>query len=301
MFYLNNTTVKIENPYKDVRYAEETQKLDIRFAFCIQTIPNTFCTVSNFVQCRDFLSDTLYWKRNKTYDKKIYNYSIKAEDYPLISDFIAVKARPDQLQNLQANITVGRLGRTYYYPTNDNTCGIISLARHWITNPVSISLASLLIKLLCDATVEENPIKNPRLPQKEKNYIKQIGTDFLEWLAINQTLIPKTPLDLLGTENLNDNDIHEFLGIVSMFKKYSPESNLKKEYTALKNYFQEKQKQKKEISETSKTTNNPDTTNYTAANNIFITPCFTATPATFLYQQKAAAQELQVAIQATGI
>lgn len=287
MFYLNNTTLKIENPYKEVCYAEEFQKLDIRFAFCVQTIPNTFCTVSNFVQCRDFLSDTLHWKRNKTYDKKIYKYSIKAENYPLISDFIAVKARPDQLQNLQANIISGRLGRTYYYPTNNDTCGVISLASHWIANPVSISLASLLIKLLCDVTTKENPIKNPRLPQKEKNYIKQIGADFLEWLTINQTLIPKTPLDLLNTENFSDTDIHDYLGIVSMFKKYSPESNLKKEYTALKKYFQEKQKQKKEISETSKTTNNPYSNNNTVLDNIFMT-----TLNIQAHHPKAAIQEL---------
>ena len=243
---------KVHNPHENVHYSEENQDLLVQFAFATPTIPNTWITLHNFVKCRDFLSDAIFWKTNGTLNKKVYGFSISKQNYTLLKNYIAVKARPEYIDSICQNCNAEFNGQFVTERTEDPSIALVTLHSIGVMNPVTISFFSLLIKLY--AVVDFGAIRkgkdledHPKIPAKEKGYLSKIGYDFfLVLLAQPQLHTVHNRLNFKDEKVLtyDDSTIHEYLGIVSMFNAHSPDSNLKTHYQTLKQQYENDKKNK---------------------------------------------------------
>lgn len=258
----------IHNPYQNETYHEEHQKLDIKFAFVTKTLPDTFTTLHNFVKCRDFLSDIIFWKENKTYDKSLYRFQLNPNNYPLVGKQLAIKAKQQHLENIIENCSWRTIGHFNTQSTKDPEIAIVDLPPDFTDNPSSISFYTLLIKT---AAVFNYRTQDPKtllnsLPLKERDYIERIGPDFFLFLVNNQNKLYPHPLQFTDPNvyTWDTQVIHEYLGIVSMFTRHSPDSNAKQYYQALKQQQQNNAKTNK--NKTSRTIHTPPKPNMAAVN-----------------------------------
>lgn len=228
---------KIHNSFESHNYAEEVQALKVKFAYITQILPNEYRTLHNYVNCRDFLSDVIYWHYNNLPHSNVYGFSIKEEDYPLLSPIFAIKASPQLLDNLQTNLTIPLFKGLKIYNTEDATTRIIHFSSSYLYNPVNISFLTLAIKLLAAKKAKTIPelVANKNLPQKEKSYLTKIGHQFFADLMASPHHLPSTHLQFSPEiSKWSLGQLHDFLGIVSMFSAYSPDSLLKREFQKLK-------------------------------------------------------------------
>lgn len=258
----------IHNPYQNEIYDEEPQQLDIRFAFVTQTLPDTITTLHNFVKCRDFLSDIIFWKKIKTYDKSLYRFKLDPNNFPLIGKQLAIKANRQHIENIITNCAWGTIGHFSTQPTKNPEITIVNLPTYFEDNPPSISFNTLLLKT---AAVFDYKRQNPKtlleyLPSKERNYIERIGLDFWIFLVQNQNKLYPHLLQFTDPNvySWDTTTIHEYLGIVSMFTPHSPDSNAKQYYQALKQQQQNNAKTNK--NKTSRTLSTPPKPNMAAVN-----------------------------------
>lgn len=238
----------LSNPYSDKKYDEEPQQLDIRFAFITKTLPDTYTTLHNFVKCRDFLSDAIFWWQNDQQNKSVYRFSV--EQLNLITPNLAVKGSEQHIKTLIENCAWGTLGQIMAEPTKDKEIALITLPNHAISNPSQISFYSLLLKLATIANFKHNEqfkiLDNENLPDKERDYLNIIGTDFFLYLYQHQSKLYYLPHKFIDPTvyKWSDSQIHEYLGIVSLFKKHSPDSIAKQYYLKLKQQFKNDNKNK---------------------------------------------------------
>ncbi len=242
------THMKLINPHANEYYAEEHQELQVKFAFVTETLPKEVKTLHNFVNCRDFLSDAIYWKQFKLKDIEIYGFKMSPLNIEQISPFMAIQADPSKLNQLEKN---ARIHENFYYVDRpEKNISLISLHEFAIRNPINISIASLMIKLLCVLDLKE-PFKNQidKLPKKEQGYLKVIGLPIMEGIA-RTGLGNCLSKDILRWEKpdevkkLDPYTLHDNLGIVSCFKPYSPDSNMKKYFLKLKKQVEAYEKSK---------------------------------------------------------
>lgn len=242
------THMKLINPHANEYYAEEHQELQVKFAFVTETLPKEVKTLHNFVNCRDFLSDAIYWKQFKLKDIEIYGFKMSSLNIEQISPFMAIQADPSKLNQLEKN---ARIHENFYYVDRpEKNISLISLHEFAIRNPINISIASLMIKLLCVLDFKE-PFKNQidKLPKKEQGYLKEIGLPLMEEIT-RSGLGNYLSKDILRWEKpdevkkLDPYTLHDNLGIVSCFKPYSPESNMKKYFLKLKKQVEAYEKSK---------------------------------------------------------
>lgn len=240
--------MKLTNLHQDKHYNQEAQQLDIRFAFVVETLPQEYITLHNFVKCRDFLSDIIYWKANNIQDVKIYDFGLTPIELEQLNNAIAIKADKNLIDNLLHNTRWAP-----FYLENckriDNNTVILFPDMGPFANPINTSLFSLMIKVMSVIDVTkpfEEQIK--LLPQKEQGYINKIGLQFFKQLlatnlSYNQKF-PKVALywDDVKTYNLDPYTLHENLGIVSVFSKHSPNSNIKRHFRQLKKQMEENEK-----------------------------------------------------------
>lgn len=267
MLSIHKSQILLVNPHENEHYDEEQQDLNIKFAFVTQTIPGTIRTLHNFVKCRDFLSDAIYWRNNSLTGKRVYGFSIKDTDFSFINSDLAIQTETEeQYNNLQTNFTTGVLRDfAQCYQTDKERTLYLRLRNFWDVNPTLISLVSLLIKLACAkvGSISEM-VNNPNLPYKEKKYISTINPTVLIYMLESPDFLPQADLDwITDVSDWSTDQIHDFLGIVSMFSPYSPNSNLKEAYKKIKT---------KALSETANIKNptNPDNDPLTSATMKFI-------------------------------
>lgn len=225
----------LHNPHKNKYYSEEGQTLVVQFAFC-KPVGNDFSTIHNFVNCRDFLSDVVWWKANQQYSQVVYRFAVQADDIADLQPLLAVTS--DLMPILRTNLSLIR-GIVNVHEIDETTV-VLELAPYWIANPVNTSLLSLSLKLLA---LKENSTWEELIAavgdHKERTYIKAIDEKRFLQLIQDPEALPTEPLIMANHDvclQWPAYQIHEYLGIVSMFKKHSPASNLK-------DYFQQKQKQ----------------------------------------------------------
>lgn len=242
------THMKLINPHANEYYAEERQELQVKFAFVTETLPKEVKTLHNFVNCRDFLSDAIYWKQFKLKDIEIYGFKMNPLNIEQISPFMAIQADPSKLNQLEKN---ARIHENFYYVDRpEKNISLISLHEFAIRNPINISIASLMIKLLCVLDFKE-PFKNQidKLPKKEQGYLKEIGLPLMEEITRSglgnylskDKLVWEKPDEI---KKLDPYTLHDNLGIVSCFKSYSPNSNMKKYFLKLKKQVEAYEKSK---------------------------------------------------------
>lgn len=240
--------MKLTNLHQDKHYDQESQNLDVRFAFVVETLPHEYVTLHNFVKCRDFLSDVIYWKNNNIQDVKIYGFGLTPVELGQFDNIIAIKADKNLIDNLIRN--------TYWAPFHienlkriDNETVILFPGMMPFTNPINTSLFSLMVKVMSviDLTKPfEEQVK--LLPQKEQEYINKIGLSFFKQLLSTHLAyskkFPQVALywDDVKTYKLDPYTLHENIGIVSVFNKYSPNSNIKRHFRQLKKQMEDSEK-----------------------------------------------------------
>ena len=240
--------MKLTNPHANTKFGEEYQELDVRFAFVTETLPKEVKTLHNFVKCRDFLSDAIYWKHKKIHDIEVYGFKLDSLDLQQISPFIAIKADPKKIDRLELNCVIP--GNFYWVDRPEKNIALISLPEYSIINPINISLSSLIIKLLTVLDIRK-PFKEQinLLPKKEQGYIKEIGLPLIEEVT-KKGLYSHLPRSVITWDNqdavnkLDPYTLHNNLGIVSCFKPYSPDSNIKQYFLKLKKQVEAYEKSK---------------------------------------------------------
>lgn len=254
--------MKLTNPHEHKHYDQEHQKLDVRFAFIVETLPKEYVTLHNFVKCRDFLSDVIYWKQRELSNIKIYGFSLTNIELEQVSNNLAIRAEPKLLDKLLQNINYASSYISNCKRIDDSTL-ILFINRAIIANPINISLFSLIMKVLTIIDINKN-FKNEikLLPAKEQDYINKIGINFFETLLVPgkipyQMKFPLSSLywDDINTYKLDPHTLHENIGIVSIFNTHSPNSNIKRHFRQLKKQTEDNEK--------STIKNNPRNVTYT--------------------------------------
>ena len=237
------TKTVLTNAFENVHYSEEKQQLQVKMALVASTLPNEYKTLHNFVNCRDFLSDAIYWKAQNTPNKRVYGFSISERDMLDIQPLLAIETDSKHIDTLYQNMHRYAMYHIQGYISLDKEHCILILDSRAIANPVNMSFITLYIKYLCVADAGNPVIEElKKLPAKEQRYIKTIGVSTFQRLINSpSTILPANPLQWTQdaeevVKNMGPEHIHDYLGIVSMFVSYSPNSNLKQ-------YFQELKKQ----------------------------------------------------------
>jgi hypothetical protein len=239
----------LTNPYKNNYYSEENQSLVVKFAIC-KPVGNGYETIHNFVNCRDFLSDVIFWHQNKIYDRSIYRFKVEEENLKTIYPYLAIESK--HLDNILSNIDLLKgVGKITGW--GDNTC-VIEFDPIWFANSANISLLSLTLKVLAHKRYRPFPELVASILEsnhKEKKYINTIKPE--RYIELITGGLKELSSDMLVMDNneeflsWDNSTIHEYLGIVSMFSTHSPKSNLMRYY--------QKQKQKKVAIERNKLKN----------------------------------------------
>jgi hypothetical protein len=252
----------LTNPYSNESYSEEAQSLVVKFAIC-KPVGNGYETIHNFVNCRDFLSDVIFWHQNKIYNRTLYRFQIETKNLQTIHPYLAIESK--HLDNILSNINqlkgVGKITGWV-----NNTC-VIEFDPIWFANSVNISLLSLTLKVL--AYKHNTPITTLveeilQSKHKEKEYIKKIKPE--RFITLITGSLKNLSSDMLVMDNNEEflswgnSAIHEYLGIVSLFNPHSPKSNLMRYY--------QKQKQKKVAIERNKLKNPNPCSSLLIANNL---------------------------------
>jgi hypothetical protein len=254
--------MQLINKHTNKDYAEEDQSLVVKFAVC-KPVGNDYETIHNFVNCRDFLSDVIFWHQNEMYGRSIYRFSIESKDLKTIHPILAIESNHtnkllSNLHQLDGVVSVHNI-------TKNTT--IIEFNPIWFASSVNISLLSLTLKVL---SYKENTTFPELVKQildsdhKERKYINKITSEaYIKLITEGLKVLSTEPLVMEEHEKFlswSNGDIHAFLGIVSIFSKESPKSNLMR--------FYQKEKQKKVAREGNKPKNPNPCSSLHIANNL---------------------------------
>lgn len=135
-------------------YGEENQERPCRFAFATQNKEGNFVVEHYPVLCRDFLNDTLVWKKTKT-SGTIYGYSFRGKITTkrvclMMDNYLDLEKNIHVLNEVEESLGISK---TYLIPVDDVEKplhrGIIVIgSKWWMKNTVLFSWYTTVLRLL---------------------------------------------------------------------------------------------------------------------------------------------------------
>lgn len=227
----------IDNP-KTNRLCESFQSNDTKFAFATENAEGSFQLIHTWVKCREYFNELLmknYHPAEFSFDE-VHGFVYEHDKFPmdLSRTVIAMKFPNDTymntfIENLPILHQVEELNdvadRTVIHKvTSHPTTVLVTASKFWIQKALLTNIFTLLLKTISlnikNTSIDKlnkQYVKEAILVPSEVSYITQIGTQKVNKILNNLTLIATTPTKYVdGSEEIRPAYVlHAWSGIVT--------------------------------------------------------------------------------------